>query len=414
MVSADVTEKIPAINGIDPQALKELVREILKQERLEIQSQTNNDVKVDGLTSRFLASYITELEKKVAALEKKEDSTEDSDEKPANPESSENAEKQDGETGSRKLVVKRLKKETSTSSAVADKDDTSEETGKGKTATDKKHILTVTRDVEKNNQKTLEIRSPQVIKFLRKVVKYYPGQALGGSMVSFVDPFMLLFHYRKTIVDELKDLELDPETKSHLEHILEFMRTECPDVSHELDSLEEVEERRVISFANSWLLFAPGTIVYSTQESEEKDENEKTKVVVSSPEGEKRAYMVEELSGCEVEKLPSGREIRTSLKLRCWSMDYDGYRFGRTYTDLYIRPFNGSREIEQLEVVPEKYADSAIKDKLIERGRSFWQLKEKDMIFRLYTGRAWSKTSVAVSAVLALLLRSYRSTNLNK
>ncbi|KAF2494688.1 hypothetical protein BU16DRAFT_45496 [Lophium mytilinum] len=394
LTSMESTEK-PAVNGNDPTALKELVREILKQERLEIQAQDRDSRRpegLDGLTSRFLASYITELEKKVAALEKdkKEEPKEDSKKDESKTEKKEEEDNKD-ENGRPKLVVKRLRKETTAAAAVADDD----ENGKGKNAADQKHILTVTRNIEKNNQKTLEIRSRLVIQFLRKAVKYYPGQALGGSMVSFMDPFMLLFHYRKSILEELATLELESETKTHLEHVLDFMRTECPEVSQELDALEEDEDRKVISFANSWLIFRPGTIVFSTQESEDKDEGEKAKVVVSSPEGEKRAYMVEELAGCEVEKLPSGREIRTSLKLRCWSIDFDGYRFGRTYTELYVRPFNGAREIAELEVVPEKYHDP-IRDKLIERGHSFWNLKDKSKIFRLYTGRAWSKTSLAV------------------
>jgi hypothetical protein len=378
-------------NGSDPKSLKDLVREILRQERLEIQAQdreSNRPESLDGLTTRFLASYITELERKVATLEK--DKKEDSKEEPKTETKVDEDAKQD-ENGRPALVVKRLRKETTAAAAVADED----ENTKKKNAADQKHILTVTRNVEKNNQKTLEIRSRLVIKFLRKVVTYYPGQALGGSMVAFIDPFMLLFHYRRALVEELADPELDPEARLHLDHLLEFLKTECPEVTQELDALEEDEDRSVISFANSWLLFRPGTIVYSTQESEDKDEGEKAKVVVSSPEGEKRAYMVEELAGCEVEKLPSGREIRTSLKLRVWSIDYDGYRFGRTYTELYVRPYNGSREIDQLEVVPEKYSNPEVRDLLIARGRSFWNLKEKDKIFRLYTGKAWSKTSLA-------------------
>jgi uncharacterized protein DUF7025 len=384
--STDVTG-----NGADSQALRELVRDVLRQERLELQSQVKQNKNVDGLTSQYLASYISELEKKVTELEKKD----------KNKEGIKNEERKGSivESDTTQLVVKRLKKATTKDAAVPDVIDNADGVEAGDGSKNQKYILTVIRNIE-DNQNKLDIRSQQIITVLRQLVDYYPSQALAGSKISLVEPYMLLFHFHKQLAEKAKSDDQDTETKLHLEHLLEFMKKDCPEVSQELDALENDGGKGIISFPNAWLLFAPGTIVYSTQESAEKDESEKTKVVISSQEGEKRAYVVEELSGCDIEKLPSGREIRTALKLRCWSIDYDGHKFGRTYSELYIRPFNGSRDITELEIVPEKYADPLLRHKLIERGRTFWDLKEKRYNFRSYTGKAWSKTSANVSGIL--------------
>ena len=377
----------------DMNMLKQLVTDIIKQGRWsdivprteEVKPQPSNNHLREATS---LVSYIESLEKKVASFEEQNKTPKELEKK------SEESSERIG-----KLHIKRLKKEKSNSEAVVDDSEDIKANRKEKVSTDT-YAMTVCRDVEKNNQRTLEIKSLPLMELFRKVVTYYPGQSFQAKTVSFKSPYMVLFHHRNEILKEIENGKTDEETKDLAINLFDFLASECPDVSQELDGLDLSDKNSIISFAGSWLLFKPGTIVFSTHGSDEKGEGENS--MISAGEGEQRAYVVEEISGHENQLLPSGREILTSLELRCWAMDYDGSMFGRAYTNLYIRPFNGSKKVSSLEVVPSGHLinEAKVREDLIERGRQFWAFKDKNMRFKLYSGKAWSKNLGSVRKLL--------------
>ena len=174
----------------------------------------------------------------------------------------------------------------------------------------------------------LEINSHQIVKVLKEVVDYYPQYSLEAESITLPDPYRLLFHHRKKLVDHLHGPSTNDETRQHLALLLDYMCNDMEKISQNLDSLEaqsEARDEKIICFSNCWLLFPPGSTVYSTQN------------------GHLQAYVVEALSVMQRTVLPSGRLYSESLELKCWSIDYHGTHFGRKYTTLNVFEYHGSR-----------------------------------------------------------------------
>ena len=133
------------------------------------------------------------------------------------------------------------------------------------------YVLTVYDEYDHEGNRThvsLEINSAPLLELLRKVITYYPGDEFDtlrgleatGDTVTFTDPSMILFTYRKQLQQSLNDCH--PENaKEHLKMLLDFMRTEHPKFSLKLEEIEEGRCQK-IGFNYLWLLYPPNTTVY--------------------------------------------------------------------------------------------------------------------------------------------------------
>lgn len=163
------------------------------------------------------------------------------------------------------------------------------------------------------------------------------------------------------------------QLRKHTKLILDYMRNELAE-SRILDDLESPQPSGLIEFPNLWLLYPPGTIVYT------------------KTGGEYEAFVVDSADGVQKStKHRSGVHTYSRLELTCWSINYDGEAFGRVWTCHEMFPFRGSKEITSLELVPEKFMPDIdnVNASLRSRGQQFWNLQGQN--FRAYTGEIWSQ-----------------------
>ncbi|KAL8751378.1 MAG: hypothetical protein Q9199_006461 [Rusavskia elegans] len=249
----------------------------------------------------------------------------------------------------------------------------------------KEYVLSVFReyDMKKNYwRRTLEIRSPPFIELLRLVSYSNVDLPASDDMLSLKEPLMTLFHARPKLAEWLESAELDPQNDAHVqtqEHtklILNFLENECQDVvkmQNDLDAWGTSGVGGVIKYEHAWLLYSPGSVVFSKEN------------------GEYEAFVVESIRGCQRHQ-PSynSRFTHSTLEITCWSIDYDGEIFGRVWSTHYVAPFEGSKEISSLDLVPEGFVldSDTVKKSLVERGSEFWALQGQ--CFREYTGEVWS------------------------
>lgn len=247
------------------------------------------------------------------------------------------------------------------------------------------HVVTVFREYDKKKnywRRTLQIKSPPFIDLLHSVA--YPSIDLPAAddMLRLKEPFMPLVHNRHQLVKALQVNNADnselvtAQTIKHTRFILGFLETDYSDVVKIQNDLETCGPSGLVKYEHAWLLYAPGTIVFSQEN------------------GEYEAFVVESIRGCQ-RHLPSSRSRYThsTMEITCWSINYDGEVFGRVWSNHYLAPFDGSKEICSLGLVPEAFVPNldAIKASLVERGQQFWALQGQ--CFKEYTGEVWSSST---------------------
>ncbi|KAL8795715.1 MAG: hypothetical protein Q9182_007494 [Xanthomendoza sp. 2 TL-2023] len=252
------------------------------------------------------------------------------------------------------------------------------------TSTDlsKEYVLSVFREYDRKRnfwRKTLEIRSPPFIELLHRLAYSDVDLPAADDMLRLKEPLMPLFHTRAKLVEWLESSQVDPnnvaqmQAREHTILILDFLKNECQDVMKAQENLEIVNASSTIKYEHAWLLYAPGTIVYSKEN------------------GEYEAFVVESVRGCQRHQPTyNSRFTHSTLEITCWSINYDGEVFGRVWTTHYVAPFEGSKEISSLELVPEAFVSGrdSVKESLVGRGQRFWDLQGQ--CFREYTGEVWS------------------------
>ncbi|CAL8578347.1 hypothetical protein XPA_004136 [Xanthoria parietina] len=249
----------------------------------------------------------------------------------------------------------------------------------------KEYVLSVFREYDQKKnywRRTLEIRSPPFVELLRILSYSNVDLPASDDLLSLKEPLFTLLHTRPRLVEWLESAQLDSQDEAHVqaqEHtklILNFLENECEDLvkmQNDLDSWATAGVGGGIKYEHVWLLYAPGSVVFS------KDN------------GEYEAFVVESIRGCQRHQ-PSynSRFTHSTLEITCWSIDYDGEIFGRVWSTHYVAPFEGSKEISSLELVPEGFVldSDSVKKALVERGSQFWALQGQ--CFREYTGEVWS------------------------
>ncbi|KAL8872076.1 MAG: hypothetical protein Q9174_002234 [Haloplaca sp. 1 TL-2023] len=243
------------------------------------------------------------------------------------------------------------------------------------------HVLTVYKDFDwKKNywRRSTEIRSAPFIDLLRMIA---PGIDLpaADNVLCLKEPLMQLFHNRTKLAAIARNQSneetgiMGTEAKEHANLLLTFMEEECQDIVKVQDHLAILDISSAITYEHTWLLYAPGTIV------------------VSKESGEYEAFVVESAHGCQRHQ-PSYNErcTHSALELICWSIQYDGEVFGRVWSNHYIAPFEASKEIQAMDVIPLDFLPDkeSIWATLVKRGHGFWALQGQ--CFREYTGEVWS------------------------
>ncbi|KAK4184992.1 ATPase family AAA domain-containing protein 3B [Podospora australis] len=213
--------------------------------------------------------------------------------------------------------------------------------------------------------------NPQPIReLLNEVIGNYPGNPIDVEDVKIEAPYYPLFYYRKEL--ETKGLERfvgeeHAESLAQLNLLLGWIKSHFElDITAYEKSL--ANEHKAIAYDRLWVLFPPGTIVYS-------------KVL-----GQNRAFKVTEIWYDNNEQCPG-------LGVRADYVDYDGERLGVRRFDLFIPKYPGTRDLNEMPTMPFdllKEKDD-IREELIARGRKFE--KYLGQHFLQYNGIALKKTN---------------------
>ncbi len=265
-----------------------------------------------------------------------------------------------------------------------------EDSAPGHTVTEaSKNSLTVVRVFDMGNRfwkKKLEIVSPSLIDSLTHVSNYESDVEMVDGDLHLYEPFMVLFHNRRQLRSLADDTSDSTPAKEPAKVILDFMQNEFADISQGLDDIESANPSGLITFPNLWMLYPPGTIVYSTEN------------------GECEAFVVDSIRGIE-KRRPSyiGHTSHTRLDITCWSINYDGEIYGRVWSTHCILPFHGSKDISALDLVPERFLPEAdsVKSALLVRGKQFWSLQGQKYLE--YTGEMYTQQASDDEAVRVMV-----------
>ncbi|KAF4629313.1 hypothetical protein G7Y89_g8838 [Cudoniella acicularis] len=221
-------------------------------------------------------------------------------------------------------------------------------------------------DERSMEEKELIIHSELIIKALRAVVDYYPGQSLLGDTITIKEPFSILVHHRKEL-QEYKEACGDAETFHHISVLQKYLEDNLGDKIHEEDA-RYLKSTPVATFEMLWMLFKPGQDAYAQLDDQ------------------RGGFVVQSCAPTAGGKFGQP----SPLKVMLWYLDYDGRMVGRRSYSVTITPFQGEREITSLKVFPAKFLDgnSALspRARLEERGQKFYSLLEgKQMDYKGYS-----------------------------
>ena len=191
------------------------------------------------------------------------------------------------------------------------------------------------------------IQSPLLKVALGSVLDNYPGITTGLDRATFSPPFQPFVHRWNKLRDAVED-ESHSETKAHVKLLYDVLEEE---LRNEIKARDDLLAHGVITYDYVWMLFEPGTIVYSTKNGEP----------------------------CAV-RLENSRYVEDQCgkhyMLICQTVDWDGEMFGYGSTRLKIAEFLGTKPITELTAFP--LALHSSKDRLvsslIERGKTFERL----------------------------------------
>ena len=218
----------------------------------------------------------------------------------------------------------------------------------------------------------LKINSPAIINALQKVVEYYPGLDFPGESFLVDEPFHVLIHHESELAafrenyapdknrPQSECCDREKNTYEHLGVLQTFLKQR---VGLRVETERIRHKRGVATFDMLWMLFKPGTTVYTdTWLSEEYD-----------------AYVIQSVKGGVDE------ESTSSLQIEMWFLDFDGKYIGKRGTTRTQLPFNGEKKISTLEVFPCEFWEDkptegnvkGLRQRLEERGKMFFKLTSR-------------------------------------
>ena len=239
----------------------------------------------------------------------------------------------------------------------------------------------------------LKINSPAIITALQSVIEYYPGHSFSESSNTVMEPYAALIHHEEELkayrnyfdpnAINSKD-ELCQRNVNAYEHIGVLQNILSQRSGKAVEAERQRHARGVATFEMLWLLFRPGTDVYSDD----------------ADDGNYNAYVIKSVTG----GVSGGRP--TSLVINAWSMNYDGSKIGRVLYPFVQRVFDGEKGITSLTVFPcefwkeeskEGEETKPLKLKLEERGKVFFKLAQRQCMDYHGTTYSWPKKHVSIS-----------------
>lgn len=217
--------------------------------------------------------------------------------------------------------------------------------------------------------KSLEIRSPYMKAALKEVVPAYKSVEKNAQAIRIKGPPHFLFHYRLELQQYGMNLEqADPDGARHIHFLLEYMWDEFRDETTSFySSLYLVgDDVPILEFKYLWMAYRPKDVMLIRQR-EQRDQSSDS-------------------FGAAIQFVSMELEEDRYWEVTGYRIDFDDGLFGYTKQTSRIRHYNGSRSINDLELVPLHYITEpdAVRSRLLARGRKFLGLHGQH--HRLYEG----------------------------
>ncbi|KAK4185746.1 mitochondrial sorting [Podospora australis] len=227
------------------------------------------------------------------------------------------------------------------------------------------YAVVVRNQKSQDSRKKLEahsivIQSPWIRAALVDIFADYPGVACELTRLEFEAPFKPFVHRWAEFVAYMEKPDLEETTKKHLKILFDILNYEIGD---NIKSFQDYVRNGVVSFADLWMIFQPGTVVLSAA--------------------------LGPLSGFEmVETEYMSNTCGKFLQVRCDCVDYGGKEFGRFQEAINIPQFIGTKKITGLRVYPWIFHEEKekIAASLTKRGAIFEQLAGHH--YKQYSGKA--------------------------
>ena len=206
------------------------------------------------------------------------------------------------------------------------------------------------------------IQSPLIRDALKKVLDNYPGITPGVDRMEIKPPFQAFVHRWDKFAAVL-DQEEDPATRAHLELLYTVIFDE---IRADLIARDNLLAHNVIDFQHLWMLFEPGSIVFSSR--------------LGQP-------CALRLQSCQLSSNACGR----FYQLQCQYVEWNGENFGYASTVQQVMEYQGTCKISQLSTFPLKYHPDVERttDRLIARGIEFERMAGYH--YKAYNGVAVGK-----------------------
>ncbi|QVM10240.1 hypothetical protein D8B26_004901 [Coccidioides posadasii str. Silveira] len=217
----------------------------------------------------------------------------------------------------------------------------------------------------------LEIRSPHMKAALQKVLIDYPGINPHANKLVIRDLPKCIFHYRKELQEYGKSLE-DANAREHISFLLQYMiSTLGKEIRSYADFRAAPPGSHSLEFCNLWMVFRPGDILY--------------RQCFDSPI---QCFMLKSMDKKRSTTCPNVNCTHTEWSISASFIDRDGQNLGYCMIQTTIKPYNGYKRLEDLEIFPLEYHRDceAIRESQVARGKKFVGLQGVN--HRQYTGNA--------------------------
>lgn len=202
------------------------------------------------------------------------------------------------------------------------------------------------------------VQSPVLKSILGDIFTGYPGITTTLENVEFHAPFWEFLYRWDVLAKAGAGYESESSEHKHVDLLIATLSSQLGSV-HSV--AKDLIQNNVITYDYLWVLFAPGTLVYSR--------------------------LLDQDCLFEVEKTKYYKGQCQIYVLHCKYIEWDGEDFGWQTKRIKIEPFSGTKSVQDLDVYPitRHNAPEDTQSKLLERGRKFVSINN-GLCHRAYRG----------------------------
>ncbi|KAI0097474.1 P-loop containing nucleoside triphosphate hydrolase protein [Nemania sp. FL0031] len=247
-----------------------------------------------------------------------------------------------------------------------------------------KSALVLIKEIDRKGclRTELEIQSPYMKAALKSCIPDYANIDIERKSVVLRDEPRCVFHFRQELMNYHHHCiqTCDRQAALHIKYLLDYMfNTLTSEVRHFTQHMDNPLLQPSLEYLNLWMAFVPGDIIYA----EWKHDTTKSHDMAWSRRGQLLRFGAMSRCPCEKRMCKDYSWVVTGYKI-----DYDGTNFGHSRDQIKINPYQGTKALQDLEVMPLQYHPDheSIQAQLIERGKRFVRFRGRH--YQQYQGVA--------------------------